>query len=60
VRAVAAGEDLLLLTGPGSFPRVRDALRAEARRSPSFRRRVAQAAGRVAALRATLKGRGGG
>jgi beta-N-acetylhexosaminidase len=54
VRAISAGEDLLLLTGPGSFPRVRVALLAEARRSPSFRRRVAQAAGRVAALRATL------
>ncbi|MCW2953270.1 MAG: glycoside hydrolase family 3 domain protein [Conexibacter sp.] len=54
VRAVAAGEDLLLLTGPGSFPRVRDALAAEAQRSPAFRAQVAEAAGRVAALRATL------
>jgi hypothetical protein len=35
---------------------VRAALLAEARRSPAFRARVAQAAARVLALRRTLRG----
>ncbi len=51
VRSVAAGVDLLLLTGPGSLRPVRAALLAEARRSPAFRARVAEAATRVLALR---------
>lgn len=54
VRSLAAGVDLLLLTGPGSFPLVRDALLAQARRSPPFRARVAEAAARVLTLRRTL------
>jgi beta-N-acetylhexosaminidase len=54
VRSVQAGIDLLLLTGPGSFRPVHDALLAQARRSPAFRARVAQAAARVLALRRTL------
>jgi beta-N-acetylhexosaminidase len=56
VRSVAAGIDLLLLTGPGSLRPVRAALLAEARRSPAFRARVAQAAARVLALRRALRG----
>jgi beta-N-acetylhexosaminidase len=54
VRSIDAGVDLLLLTGPGSFLPVRDALLAAARLSPAFRARVARAAGRVVALRRTL------
>jgi beta-N-acetylhexosaminidase len=54
VRALAAGSDLLLSTGPGSFPLMRDALLAQARRAPAFRRRVADAAARVLALRRAL------
>jgi beta-N-acetylhexosaminidase len=53
-RSMAAGVDLLLMTGPGSFPRVRDALLAQARRSPIFRKRVAEAAAHVLALRREL------
>lgn len=55
VRAINAGIDLLLLTGPGSFLPVRDALIARARSSPAFRARVEQAAARVLALRRALK-----
>jgi beta-N-acetylhexosaminidase len=54
VRSVTAGIDLLLLTGPGSFRPVHDALIAEARREPAFKARIAQAAARVLALRRTL------
>lgn len=54
VRALAAGEDLLLSTGPGSFPLIRDALLARARRAPAFRARVVDAAARVLALRRGL------
>jgi len=60
VRSFAAGVDLMLMTGAGSFPLVRDALAAQARRSPSFRARVAESAARVLALRRTLAARGGG
>jgi hypothetical protein len=42
------------MTGPGSFPLVRDALLAQARRSPAFRARVLDAAARVLALRRAL------
>jgi beta-N-acetylhexosaminidase len=53
-RAVRAGADLVLLTGRGSYRPVYGHLLAEARRSPSFRERVRQAAARVLALRAGL------
>ncbi|HEX7291393.1 MAG TPA: glycoside hydrolase family 3 N-terminal domain-containing protein [Conexibacter sp.] len=53
VRALTAGADLLLTTGAGSFPLVRDAVIAAARRSPAVRARVADAAARVLALRRT-------
>jgi beta-N-acetylhexosaminidase len=55
VRSVAAGVDLVLMTGPGSFPRVRRALLREARRSPAFRRRVEESAARVRALKERLR-----
>ncbi len=54
VRSVAAGVDLLLMTGPGSYLPVRAALLAQARRSPAFRARIAESAARVVALRRTL------
>lgn len=54
VRSLAAGADLLLMTGPGSFPLVREAVIARARRSPALRARVAESAARVLALRRTL------
>jgi beta-N-acetylhexosaminidase len=53
-RSLRAGADLLLMTGPGSFPLVRDALLSRARRSPAFRARVAESAARVIALRRDL------
>jgi len=51
VRALRAGADLLLMTGPGSYPLVRDAVTAAARRSPAVRARIAEAAAHVLALR---------
>jgi len=54
VRSVSAGVDLVLMTGAGSYPRVRRALLREARRSPAFRRRVEESATRVAALKDSL------
>jgi len=57
VRSLAAGADLLLMTGPGSFPLVRDALFARARRSAAFRARVTESAERVVALRQSLSQR---
>ena len=54
VRSVAAGVDLVLMTGPGSYRRVYPALLSEARRSPRFRRRVREAAGRVLELKRRL------
>jgi beta-N-acetylhexosaminidase len=54
VRSVAAGADLVLTTGAGSHLRVLRALIAEARRSPAFRRRVAESAARVLALKREL------
>ena len=53
VRSMRAGADLLLTTGPGSFPLVRDALARAARRSPAFHARLLDAAARVLALRRT-------
>ncbi|HSJ95570.1 MAG TPA: glycoside hydrolase family 3 N-terminal domain-containing protein, partial [Myxococcota bacterium] len=57
VRSLQAGADLLLTTGPGSFPLVRDALLARARRSPAFRARVTESAARVVALRRNMSQR---
>ena len=54
VRSVRAGSDLVLTTGAGSHLRVLRALLAEARRSPSFRRRVAESAARVLELKRSL------
>ena len=54
VRSIRAGNDIALMTGPGSYRKVRLRLLAEARRSPAFRRRVAQAAARVLALKAHM------
>lgn len=55
-RSLAAGVDLLLMTGPGSFLPARDALLAQARRSSAFRARLAASAARVVALRQALGG----
>jgi beta-N-acetylhexosaminidase len=54
LKSVSAGADLLLLTGPGSFPRVRNQLLTAAKRSPKFRARIAEAAARVIALKRSL------
>jgi beta-N-acetylhexosaminidase len=55
VRSVRAGVDLVLTTGAGSHLRVVRALLAEARRSPSFRRRVLESSARVLDLRRKLR-----
>jgi beta-N-acetylhexosaminidase len=52
--SLAAGADLLLLTGDGSFRPVSLALAARARSDDTFRARVRDAAARVLALRAGL------
>ena len=54
VRSVRAGADLILTTGAGSHLRVLRAIIAEAKRSPAFRRRVAESAARVLALKRDL------
>lgn len=54
VRALDAGCDLLLLTGAGSFPLVRDAVLAAARADRRIRARVAESAARVVLLRERL------
>jgi beta-N-acetylhexosaminidase len=54
LRSVTAGADILLLTGPGSFPRVYAQLLTGARRSARFRARIAEAAARVIALKRSL------
>ncbi|HEX4718019.1 MAG TPA: glycoside hydrolase family 3 N-terminal domain-containing protein [Thermoleophilaceae bacterium] len=54
LRSVAAGADLLLLTGPGSFPVVYKQLLTGAKQSKRFRARVAEAAARVIALKRSL------
>ena len=51
IRSMRAGNDLILTTGPGSHIRAFRAMTAEARRSPSFRRRLVEAAARVEKLR---------
>jgi beta-N-acetylhexosaminidase len=47
VRSLRAGADLVLLTGPGSYPHVYRRLLAEARRDPRFRARLGEAAQRA-------------
>jgi len=54
VASVAAGVDLVLTTGAGSHLDVVRALLRRARASAAFRARVAEAAGRVEALRREL------
>lgn len=54
LRSMNAGADLLLLTGPGSFPRVAHELTLAAKRSAKFRARIAEAAARVIALKRSL------
>jgi beta-N-acetylhexosaminidase len=54
LRSVAAGADMLLLTGPGSFPRVYKQLLTGAKQSQRFRARLAEAAARVIALKRSL------
>jgi beta-N-acetylhexosaminidase len=54
LRAISAGADLLLLTGPGSFPIVRKQLLTGAKRSAKFRATIADAAARVIALKRSL------
>jgi beta-N-acetylhexosaminidase len=54
LRSVAAGADILLLTGATSFPRVYEELSTAARQSPKFRARIAEAAARVIALKRSL------
>lgn len=58
VRSVAAGADLVLMTGPGSYRLVFRRLLREARRSAAFRARVREAATRVLALKRRLRLRG--
>lgn len=53
-RSVGAGADLVLMTGRGSFRPVYRRLLHRAERSPAFRKRVREAAGRVAGLRRAL------
>jgi beta-N-acetylhexosaminidase len=54
VRSIAAGNDIVLTTGRGSWIRVHRALVAEARASSAFRARVKASAARVLALQHTL------
>src|SRR3954469_5354652 len=54
LRSISAGADLLLLTGPGSFPLVSKQLMAGAKKSAKFRARIADAAARVIALKRSL------
>jgi beta-N-acetylhexosaminidase len=55
VASVAAGMDLILTTGRGSFIHVYRALLARARADRAFRSRVRESAARVLALRQTLR-----
>jgi beta-N-acetylhexosaminidase len=57
VRSIAAGADLALTSGPASYLPVLRAIRAEARRSPAFRKRVHESAARVTGLQADLRAR---
>jgi beta-N-acetylhexosaminidase len=49
-RSIAAGADIVLMTGPGSYHLIYPYVLARARRSAAFRSRVRQAAARVLAL----------
>jgi beta-N-acetylhexosaminidase len=53
-RSLAAGADLLLMTGRGSWIHVFPHLLRRARRSPALRARIAESAARVRRLRASL------
>jgi beta-N-acetylhexosaminidase len=50
VRSLRAGADLVLLTGPGSYPHVYRRLLKLARRSPTFRARLEAARARASAI----------
>jgi beta-N-acetylhexosaminidase len=54
VRSIAAGADIVLMTGSGSWNLVHPRLLATARRSPTFRARVQEGAQRVLALKRRL------
>jgi beta-N-acetylhexosaminidase len=54
IRAVAAGADIVLTTGRGSWIRVYRALLERAQADRTFRARVRESAARVIALRRTL------
>lgn len=56
-RSVAAGADLVLMTGSGSWRTVYPRLLARARRDPAFARRVRSAAARVGRLQRRLSPR---
>ena len=53
-RSLAAGADLLLMTGRGSWIRVFPHLLRRARKSPALRARIAESAARVRRLRSSL------
>ena len=55
VRSVAAGADLVLLTGSASWKLAFPSILARARRDRGFRRRVGEAAARVLALKRLLR-----
>ena len=54
VRSIAAGADIVLMTGPGSYRPIYARLLARARRSAAFRARIRAAAARVQALELRL------
>lgn len=54
VRSIAAGADMVLMSGRGSYIRIRSAVLREARANKAFRCRVRQAAARVLALKERL------
>jgi beta-N-acetylhexosaminidase len=54
VRSIAAGADIVLMTGSGSWNLVYPRLLRAARRDPSLRARVRESAGRVLALKRRL------
>jgi beta-glucosidase-like glycosyl hydrolase len=53
-RSIAAGADMVLMTGSGSWKRVFPHLLGKAKSSPAFRRKVARAARRVLVLKRKL------
>ncbi|HEX2160973.1 MAG TPA: glycoside hydrolase family 3 N-terminal domain-containing protein [Thermoleophilaceae bacterium] len=59
VRSIAAGADIVLMTGSGSWNLVYPRLLRAARRSPAFRSRVRESAERVLALKRRLGLRAG-